>query len=382
MCLSPAAVLSYTWFVAADWETRMDRWLAEGVLDRETAERIRAWERGQAQSQGLRWPVLLALVCGAVLVAAGILLFVSAHWDQLSPAQRMTTVLLMVACFHAGGAAVSGRFEALSIAMHTVGTGALGAGIALCGQIFNMSEHWPYAVLLWALGAALAWLLLGHWTQAALTAILAPWWLAGEWMVRHPGSNGGLPVAAGLCALSATYLSARRTASDSALRQALGWIGGLALLPSAAIAASESWTDTPFRSADFPAWAAAVALPVAIAFLLRGREAVWNATAVFWTLVLAAIAGSGPEHLAVYFWCAIGAVGLSLWGIRDGRPERINLGIAAFAITVFAFYFSSVMDKMGRSESLIGLGALFLGGGWALERTRRKLMAHIRPGVS
>jgi hypothetical protein len=277
---------------------------------------------------------------------------------------------------------VAGRFEALSIAMHAVGTVALGAGIALAGQIFNISEHWPAAVLLWAIGAALGWLLLRHWTQAALTAILAPWWLAGEWITRHPSSHNTLPVSAGLCALAFTYLSARRSAADSALRKALGWIGGLALLPAAAIIAADSWIGTPYHVSDLPAWTMAIAVPLGVAVLLRGRDTVFNAGSIFWTLVLAALAGSRPEYLAVYFWCAVGAVGLSLWGIHESRPERINLGIAAFAITVFAFYFSSVMDKLGRSASLMGLGVLFLGGGWALERTRRRLMAHIRPEAS
>jgi hypothetical protein len=32
------------------------------------------------------------------------------------------------------------------------------------------------------------------------------------------------------------------------------------------------------------------------------------------------------------------------------------------------------MDKLGRSLGLIGLGILFLAGGWALERARRKLV--------
>ena len=363
----------------ADWETRLERWVAEGLLDSAAASRVRAWERGQAQSQGLRWPVLLALVCGAVLVGAGVLLFVSAHWDQLSPPQRMSVVLLLVACFHAGGAAVAGRFDALSIAMHTVGTIALGAGIALAGQIFNMSEHWPAAIMLWALGAALGWALLRHWTQAALTAILAPWWLAGEWLVRSTTSRDSLPVAAGICALSFTYLSARRSAADSPLRKALGWIGGLALLPAAAFLASDAWVGTPFQWAHLPAWAIAVVVPVGIAAILRGRDTVWNAAAIFWTLVLAALAGSRPEYLAVYLWCAVGSFGLAMWGIHDSRPERINLGIAGFAFTVFFFYFSSVMDKLGRSASLMGLGVLFLGGGWMLERTRRRLMARIRP---
>jgi uncharacterized membrane protein len=137
--------------------------------------------------------------------------------------------------------------------------------------------------------------------------------------------------------------------------------------------------ETPFRTDHLPAWAVAVAVPMGAAVLLRRRDTLWNAAAVFWTLVLAALAGSRPEFLGVYFWCAVGSVGLSMWGIREGRPERINLGIAAFACTVFGFYFSSVMDKLGRSASLMGLGVLFLGGGWVLERTRRRLMARMRP---
>jgi hypothetical protein len=33
------------------------------------------------------------------------------------------------------------------------------------------------------------------------------------------------------------------------------------------------------------------------------------------------------------------------------------------------------MDKLDRSLGLIGLGILFLAGGWALEKWRRKLVA-------
>jgi uncharacterized membrane protein len=368
--------------VRADWESHLDLWLAQGVIDAAAVERIRAWESRNRSSQGLRWPILLALVFGAVLVGAGVLLFVSSHWDELSAGQRMAVVLLMVASFHIGGAAAAGRFDALAIAMHSVGTVALGAGIALAGQVFNMAEHWPAAILLWGIGAALSWLLLRHWTQAAITAILLPWWLAGEWTVRSTSPHDSLPVAAGICALASAYLSARRSASDSPLRKALAWIGGLALLPAAGFTAFDTWTDMPFRTALLPAWAVAIALPMAVAALLRGRDTLWNAVAVFWTLVLVALAGTRPEHLGVYFWCAVGSVGLALWGIREARPERINLGIAGFALTVFAFYFSNVMDKLGRSASLMGLGVLFLGGGWALERTRRRLMAHMRSEAS
>jgi uncharacterized membrane protein len=75
--------------------------------------------------------------------------------------------------------------------------------------------------------------------------------------------------------------------------------------------------------------------------------------------------------------CWLGSIGLIAWGLKEARKERINLGIAAFALTVVYFYFSTVMDKLGRAASLIGLGMLFLLGGWLLEKTRRRLVAQL-----
>ena len=56
----------------------------------------------------------------------------------------------------------------------------------------------------------------------------------------------------------------------------------------------------------------------------------------------------------------------------------MNMGAAIFAATVIAFYFSEVMDKLERSVSLVGLGLLFLAGGWLLERVRRRLVQQTR----
>ena len=364
----------------ADWESRLERWTSVGVLDNAAAGRIREWEAAQARPGGLQWPILLALAFGALTLGAGVLLFVSAHWDDLGAGARMTLVLLMVAVFHAGGAAVAVRFHPLSIALHTVGTVALGAGIALAGQIFHLNEHWPAAILMWAVGAAAAWGLLRHWTQAALVAILIPYWLAGEWFVRMAESRiyYMTPVAGGICALSLTYLTARRGADDSLLRKALGWLGGIALLPAACLSAVDWTSNRPAPELQAIAWSIAGLLPLAIAVALRGRRAVWNAVAIAWALLLASI-GSGPgEHILMYLWGLGGSIRLAWWGICEARTERINLGMAGFAITLLAFYFSSVMDKLGRSTSLIVLGLVFLGGGWLLERARRLLISRIR----
>src|SRR6185436_5562631 len=101
----------------------------------------------------------------------------------LSPAFRFSLVLFLVAGFHLGGALSADRHRDLAITLHALGTIALGGGIFLAGQIFNLDEHWPGGLMLWALGAGLAWALVRDWPQIALTATLAPAWLVAEWFV-------------------------------------------------------------------------------------------------------------------------------------------------------------------------------------------------------
>ena len=47
-------------------------------------------------------------------------------------------------------------------------------------------------------------------------------------------------------------------------------------------------------------------------------------------------------------------------------------------MTVMCFYFAEVMGGVGRAATLIGLGVLFLAGGWGLERMRRRFVARVR----
>src|SRR6266851_1024002 len=119
------------------------------------------------------------------------------------------------------------------------GRGSVCAGpcIFLTAQIFNLQEHWPSGILMWAIGALAGWLLLRHWTQAALLALLVPAWLAGEWEVRTEGfAVSNRLLTEGLLLMAITYLCARTGAEDSAARRALAWIGGIALLPIGVLA--------------------------------------------------------------------------------------------------------------------------------------------------
>ena len=367
------------------WETSLTRWVNAGVVDEPTAARVRAFETEHADSERLRWPTMLALAFGALALAAGVLLFVAAHWDDLSPSVRFGLVTGLVASFHLGGAFTEKRFPAMAMALHAVGTVALGAGIYLTGQIFNLAEHWPGGLMLWAIGAALAWALLRSWPQAALTAILAPAWLIGEWtdfIEYHQTFRANQIVPAGIVLLALVYFTSGDR--NGKVRRALVWIGGIAILPAMLalwFASTETWAYNvagPLpRSVMMLGWTGAVGVPLAVAFALR-RAAAWPIVLAAVWVAVAVNLGAVRGELAMYPWWALGATALAAWGVAEASSERVNVATAIFAVTLIAFYFSQIMDKIGRSASLMGLGVLFLAGGWVIEQTRRRLVARAR----
>ena len=384
--------------MADSLKKRLERWVSAGVVDAGTASRIRTFEESDSSGERLRWPVLLAVALGGLLLCAGVLLFVAAHWDELSPAWRFMLVMILVAVFPLVGGFTQERFPALSTTFYAIGTVCVGAGIFLTAQIFNLQEHWPSGILMWAIGALAGWLLLRHWTQVALLALLVPAWLAGEWEVRTQGfAVSNRLITEGLVLVAITYLSARTSQEDSYTRRALAWIGGLAVLPLSVWAFVEEreywgwwWQNrTPVSLLlQITGWAVAICGALALAYVLRKNAAWTNAVAAIWVLVIGTFRGAHADTgknlsiyawntLGPYFWAGIGALAMVGWGLFERRRERINLGVAGFALTVSIFYFSDVMDKLGRSASLIGLGVLFLLGGWMLERTRRHLVARV-----
>ena len=380
----------------AQLDQHLQRWVEAGLLDSQSAERIRSFETSH-DSPGMRWPVVFAIAFGSIMVAAGILLFVAAHWEDLSPTERFLLVVAIIAGFHLAAGALMPRLRALGLALHAVGSVALGGGIFLAGQIFNLQEHWPGGILLWAIGAALSWLVLRDWLQATLAALLIPAWIASEWSVRAEHYSGNERILLQFVAMVAvTYLSARRgrhkdndnDKTDSYFRRALVWAGGIALLPVfAVLAAGERewyWNGhLPPMSFSMHAigWLIAFVLPLLAAWLLRGQAIVWNMAFALWIFLVGFLDSRDVfETMTLYLACALAATGLVFWGLQEQRRERINLGVAGFAITIIVFYFSSVMDKLGRSASLVGFGLLFLLGGWKLEQLRRKLVARTAGG--
>lgn len=380
----------------ADIERLLNRWQSAGALDAEAAARIRAFEADQQRPAGLRWQVLVALILGAILLACGVILFVSAHWDDLSPGWRYALVITVLAAFHMGGGFTRGKFRWLSTTLHAVGTVAAGAAIALVGQIFNIQEHWPAAVLLWAIAALATWALLRDQAQQTMALLLVPAWMLAEldfYMTGHIGDEvyGGRFLFVWAILYLTFFVGSRRRAVQGILfgAGAIAAVTGIVFM----LMGWRSWypqTFIPFGVRVW-AWLAIAAVPLVIA-AFKGHKglvpiavAIGFAEALPWCLrvwtryytygngVRAGYSGSEPNLLA-HALVAGFAVFLIWWGVMLANKALVNFGIVGFAISVGWFYFSNIFDKVGRSLGLIGLGILFLAGGWALELTRRRLL--------
>jgi uncharacterized membrane protein len=382
----------------ADIESLLNRWQTAGVLDAGVAARIRAFEQKQEKPGGLRWQGLLALILGAILLACGVALFVSAHWDQLGAGARYAIVIAMVAIFHLSGGYVRKDFLGLSTTLHAVGTLSTGAAIALVGQIFNIQEHWPAAVLMWALAALAGWMLLRDQAQQTLTLLLVPAWMISEIAFRA-NWRIGLNVYVGrfLFVWAILYLTFFLGSQKKILQGILFAAAAIAAV-AGTVSMLEGWQSWSAQQSFIPfsirvwAWIALAALPLVIAAFHGHRGLMPVALAVAYSVALPWCYRSWTENfdysngvkhiytrtepnLVAHALVAAFAIFLCWWGVRMASKALVNLGVVAFAVAVAWFYFSNIFDNVGRSLGLIGLGILFLAGGWALEKMRRSILA-------
>jgi hypothetical protein len=379
----------------ADFESHLTRWQTAGILDEDTARHIRAWESEQKKPAGLRWQVLVVLILGAILLACGVALFVSAHWDKIGPGARFAVVLGMVSLFHLGGSWARKRFRVLSTALHAVGTLSTGAAIALVGQIFNIQEHWPAAVLMWAIAALVGWILLHDEAQLTLTLLLFPAWLLSEFSYYAEGHIGeNVYQGRFLIVWAILYLTFFLGSKRRIVQGILFAVGAIYSIVGVVVLLEgwRSWGNQTYLSLGLRTWGWVfiAVLPLLFAVFKFFKSVIPVVVAIAFSIALPWCLTIKTYHndyrdfhytftrsepnLAAHALVAAFAVFIIWWGVRQTSQALVNLGIVGFAITVGWFYFSDIMDKFGRSLGLIGLGILFLAGGWALEKWRRNLL--------
>jgi uncharacterized membrane protein len=185
-------------------KSEIDRWQAAGLIEAETAGRLRA-DVDARGGTGFSFAAVLSAFA-ALLFGAAILLFVAANWEDIPRLFRVGLVLLLIlAGYGFGAVAVLRGHPRLAEAGHIVGIAAFGGGIALVGQMYHLAGDESQALLVWCAAAALSAAILRSSALTAAAVALATAWMWSEgwdlWNDRTVPA-AALPILAVLWALS------------------------------------------------------------------------------------------------------------------------------------------------------------------------------------
>lgn len=185
-------------------KSEIDGWLAAGLIDAGTAQRLHADVRSRTNSRFGFASVLAAFA--ALLLGAAILLFVAANWEAMPRLVRMALILLLILAGYGFGAIAALRgHRRLAEAGHLVGIAAFGGGMALVGQMYHLSGDEAQALLVWCGAAALSAAVLRSSALTAAGVVLAASWMWSEaWDIWGDETvpAAALPILAALWALS------------------------------------------------------------------------------------------------------------------------------------------------------------------------------------
>jgi uncharacterized membrane protein len=350
-------------------------------------------------------------IIGAVLIAAGIALLVSAHWNEIPRGVKIAAGLLLMLGFHAGGwwlREVQGRYRKTGEALHLIGSCLFLANIALIGQIYNIVSRPPNAFLLWWVGiAALPWLLR---SKAQLVLLLLAF---GIWFGLEVNERGGfiyceserqvlLYALLGLIYLGAGYcLRATKFSGFAGVAEKLGLLAFLIFIyPLTWKNFFGGWENSGIHQWIFPALAVFALLLLAggiknLAALSRQWRWTWFAALLGMTVFMTTVwfgcwqlaHDGGPRY---YYWGTswsylAGAFGLFVFcllqiqvGIQERSQFLANLGIAFIALDIIAAYCDLLgsMEHTGLMFVISGVFLILFGA--YLEKKRRNLMKQIK----
>jgi uncharacterized membrane protein len=102
------------------------------------------------KEEGGKFLAIVSMI-GAVLITAGIILLISANWNEIPRGVKIALGVTLMLGAHGAGwwlREVHGVYRKSGEALYLVGAGLFLANIALLGQIYNLSSRLPNAFLL------------------------------------------------------------------------------------------------------------------------------------------------------------------------------------------------------------------------------------------
>lgn len=364
-------------------------WQEAGLIDAETAERIRAYEDSHARPLAL-WAVI---GIAALAIGLGLVSIVAANWDAIPGMVRLAIHMALIA----GGAAALWRFgpelatdkpwahEAAIFVLGALGLTFMGH----LGQVYQTSSPLWQPVGLWLLlfapllmSRGLSWLsslmLMGalvfavwnyamntapqhdasdHVTMARIAAVLSwPVLMAGlaAWM-RARGARDEFWRRVAQLALAYAVIMASVAAIASGMENfrndpdsAVAVTGGLVVLAIGVVAALvvRRWRRSASGTSEALILAGAAAMPLT-AYVLSGSQLVGGL-------------------LFLLFWTGIAAAAL-----RAGWRGVFQLAVAVIAIRLIVLSFELASDLLTSGAGLIASGLLILGVAWVAVRVSK-----------
>ena len=397
-------------------QVELDEWQRRDLLGARQAGRILAYyglapqEVDEARSKGRL--ALIAGSLGALLVGIGVILFVAANWQELGRPLKVGLLLGLLGAAHGLGYWLKlggGEHPRIGGALILLGSLLLGANIFLIAQMYHVRAGEPLLLVAWAVGAFGVAYAAGSRGSLYLAILVTVAWYPFQlvaWDVERLGSGVLVALAAfipfGLLLLSGGELqrSFRVTRSFSGAWAQSGLV--VALTPVWLFSFADFWEllgNGGVRSSADPAalrpvWIsfaafAVLALGLTLAAVGRSGRSRSQLLQVGGIIILGASSLLAVSHpfgeAAVYavvfnlvlLWAILWVIVIGLWTHREAW---INLGLGFFVLQVVARYFDLFFTLMDRSLAFVAAGAILLGGGYLLERSRRRLLQTMRLG--
>jgi len=383
----------------------IDKIHAAGLITEEQRQKIIDHFRLEDDG-GNKFLVIISFI-GGVLVTAGIILLISAHWDEIPRGAKIAAGVLLMLGAHGAGwwlREVHGKYLKTGEALQFVGSGLFLANIALVGQIYHLVSRPPNALLLWWLGiAALPWILRSRAQFVLFIAGLSAWFgceINQHDSLMYCGEETQVLAYAllGLVFYGAGCWLRRTLFPDFA--SVVEKLGALALLGF----------SYPLTWAGFWSWGAygrevchwlvpalgAVGTTVSVTGVLKttalNRQWQWTwAGALSGAAILLAAVFYAP-HEYQWHWnerfdvvnavATIAMFVFCLLQIQVGLKQRsrflVNLGVAFIGLDILSAYIG-LFGTMARTGAMFVVSGVFLVlFGVYLEKKRRKLMQQIK----
>lgn len=371
-------------------EAAIDRWVAADLIEEETAAAIRAFEAERTAGRSTRRRLAWVLgVMGAILVGAGVVVFLATRWEDL-PLVVRTVVLVLAPVLPAALSRV-----AVARSLPQVGHALwLLAALLVGPAVFGLAElHLPsldaaWRLLLWG---AIA-LPMGHALPSPFTIALGLVVLLAGAATATVGGDAWFVVALlGGVVAAARIPAATRNQSAGPVYGAVGTAAGLGLFLF--VSASEgrfdqldpAWGGLLVASATLAGTMAVAVAGAAWQERLRAGDAGLVLAPVVAAAVLAILVATGDgltwvvAHLLVQAAFLGYVLVIAIIGVVVASRWLVNLAAAGFFLLVLLNLVLLAGELTG-AAALVVAGTVLVVAAAVLERSRRAFLARLEQG--